>query len=51
MIPNEEKEGWYYLAVKNYLHYNENKTLSCFHSFRTKIKLKSLKKVCVNKDF
>ena len=21
MIPNEEKEGWYYLAVKNYLHY------------------------------
>ena len=21
MIPNEEKQGWYYLAVKNYLHY------------------------------
>ena len=21
MIPNEEKEGWYYLAVKKYLHY------------------------------
>ena len=21
MIPNEEKEGWHYLAVKNYLHY------------------------------
>ena len=20
-IPNEEKEGWHYLAVKNYLHY------------------------------
>ena len=21
MIPNEEKEGWHYLAVKNYLNY------------------------------
>ena len=21
MIPNEKKEGWHYLAVKNYLHY------------------------------
>ena len=21
MIPNEEKESWHYLAVKNYLHY------------------------------
>ena len=21
MIPNVEKEGWHYLAVKNYLHY------------------------------
>ena len=21
IIPNEEKEGWHYLAVKNYLHY------------------------------
>ena len=21
MIPNKEKEGWHYLAVKNYLHY------------------------------
>ena len=21
MVPNEEKEGWHYLAVKNYLHY------------------------------
>ena len=23
MIPNEEKEGWHYLAVKNYQHYEE----------------------------
>ena len=25
--------------------------LNCLHSFRTEIKLKSLKKVCRNKDF
>ena len=23
MIPNEEREGWHYLAVKNYLHYSK----------------------------
>ena len=22
MIPNEERESWHYLAVKNYLHYS-----------------------------
>ena len=59
MIPNEEKEGWHYLAVKTsaLLHKITSKhkgdfcCLSCLHSFRTKNKLKSHEKLCKNKDF
>ena len=60
MIPNEEKEGWHYLAVKKLsplLHGITSKhegvfySLNCLHSFRTENKLKSHKKVCKNKDF
>ena len=60
MIPNEEKEGWHYLAVKKLsvlLHGITSKhkcdfyCLSCLHSFRTENKLKSHEKVCKNKDF
>ena len=43
MISNEEKQ-WHYLAVKNYC-------VNCLHSFRTKIKLESHKRLYVNKDF
>ena len=48
MIPNEEKEGWYYLAVKKLsalLHRITSKNkgdfycLDCLHSFRTENKL------------
>ena len=58
IIPNGEK--WHYLAVKklsallrgitsksNYDFY----CLNCLHSFRTKCKLESHKKICKNKDF
>ena len=60
MIPNEEKTGWYYLAVKRLsalLHIKTSKNkggfhfLNCFHSFRTKNKLKPHEKVCKDKDF
>ena len=43
MISNEEKQ-WHYLAVKNYC-------VNYLHSFRTKIKLESHKRLYVNKDF
>ena len=32
-------------------HYSDFYCLNCFHSFRTKNKLESHKKVCENKDF
>ena len=60
MIPNEEKEGWLYLAVKKLsplLHGITSKhkgnfyCLNCLHSFRTEYKLKSHEKVCRSKDF
>ena len=60
MIPNEEKEGWHYLAVKKLsalLHGITSKykgefyCLNCLHSFRTENKLRSHEKVCENKDF
>ena len=58
MIPNGER--WYYLAVKKLSallrgitskYYGDFYCLNCLHSFRTKYKLKSHKKVCKNKDF
>ena len=60
MLPNEEKEGWHYLAVKNpsallrevtSKHDRDFYCLNCLHSFRTESKLKSHEKVCQNKDF
>ena len=54
MIPNKEKEGWYYLAVKKlsaFLHGITSKhkydfyCLNCLHCFRTENKLKSHEKV------
>ena len=60
MIPNGEKEGWYYLAVKiifALLHgitpkYRcDSYCLNCLHSFRTGNKLKSHEEVCRNKTF
>ena len=53
-------EGWHYLAVKKLAALLRRITakdndnffcLSCLHSFRTKHKLESHKKVCENKDF
>ena len=58
-IPNEEKEGWHYLAVKKLStllrgitskHSGDCYWLNCFYSFRTENKLKSHEKVCKNKD-
>ena len=64
MIPNGE--GWHYIAVKQIpallllllllraitsKHNNDFYCMNCLHSFRTKNKLKSHKKVCENKDF
>ena len=60
MIPNEEKEGWRYLAVKKLStllrgitskHHGDFHCLNCLHSFRTENKLKSHEKVSKNKDF
>ena len=53
MIPNEEKEGWHYLAVKILpaLLHRIIYCLNCLHSFRTENKLKSHEKVCKNKHF
>ena len=58
MIPNKEKEGWHYLAVKKLSallnritskHKGGFCCLNCLHSFRTENK--SHEKVCQNKDF
>ena len=60
MIPNEEKEGRHYLAVKILSallrgtilkHQGDFYCLNCLHSFATKKKRNSHKKVCKNKDF
>ena len=60
MIPNVEKEGWHYFAVKKVsvlLHGITSKQkgdsycLNCLHSFRTEDKLKFHGKVCKTKDF
>ena len=60
MIPNEEKEGWHYLAVKKLLalfhgitskHKGDFYCLNCLHSFKTENRLRSHEKVCKNKDF
>ena len=59
MIPNEEREGWHYLAVQKLfvlLHgitfdFGVFYCLNCLHSFRTESKLKSHEKVHKNKDF
>ena len=60
MIPNEEKESWYYFAGKllsALLHATTSKhkydfyCLNCLHSFQTENKLESHKKVSKNKYF
>ena len=57
MIPNEDKEGWHYLAGKKLLALLREITskndsdfycLNCLHSCRTGIKLKYHEKVCKN---
>ena len=59
MIRNGEKR-WHYLAVKKLLglligitskNNDDFYCLNCLHSFRTKNKLQSRKRVCKNKDF
>ena len=53
MIPNEEKEGWHYLAVKKLSallrvitskHHGDFSCLNCLHFFRKENNLKSHKK-------
>ena len=60
MIPNKEKEGWYFLAVKTKSallrgitskHYGGFYCLKCFHYFRNEKKLKAHEEACKNKDF
>ena len=60
MIPNEEKEGWRYLAVKKLFallhkktskHKGEFYCLNYLNSLRTENKLKSYEKACKIKDF
>ena len=55
-----KKKGWHYLSVKKIFallhgiaskHKADSYCLYCFHSFRTKHKLKSREKLCKNKDF
>ena len=57
---SEGRRGWHYFAVKKLsalLRGLTSKTngdfycLNCLHSFKTKIRLESHKKVCENKDF
>ena len=56
---SEEQTRWHYLAVKTLSallrgitskHHSDFYYLKCLHSFRTKTKLESHKKVCENKD-
>ena len=60
MIPNKEREGWHYLAIKKLSalvkritakHNGDFYCLNHIHSFRAENKLKSHEKVCKNKDF
>ena len=58
MIPNEGRECWQYLAAKNLLallrgitYHSDFNYLNFLHSFATKGKLESQKKVCKMKDF
>ena len=60
MIPNKEKEGRHYLAVKKLSellhgitskHKGDFYCLNCLHSFRTENKHKSHEKVYKNKEF
>ena len=60
MIPNEEKEGWHYFAVKKLLevlrgitskHHGDLYCLNYFHSFATENKFESNEKVYKKKDF
>ena len=60
MIPNEHKEGWGYLAVKQLCtllrgitskHHGDFCCWDCLRSSRTEKKFKSHEKVCKNKDF
>ena len=60
MIPNKEKKGRHYLAVKKLStllrgltskHQEDFYCLNCLHSSTTKNKLKSHEKVCKNKYF
>ena len=59
-IPNGEKEGWHYLAVKKLSallrwitskHDGDFYCLNYLHSFRTENKLKSHEKLFKNKNF
>ena len=58
MITDGEK--WHYIAIKNlsglskgitYTHEKDFYCLNCFHSYRTKNKLESHKKICENHDY
>ena len=56
IIPNEEKEGSYYLVVKKLggitsKHEGKFYCLNCLNYFRTENKLNSREKACKNKDF
>ena len=55
MIPNTEKEGWHYLAVKKLStlfrgitskHHGGFYCLNCLYCFRIENKLKSQEKLC-----
>ena len=59
MIPNKEKEGWHYLAVKKLSallrgitskHDGDFHCLNCLHFFRVENKLKHHEKVSTNKN-
>ena len=58
-FPNEEREGWHYLAVKivciitkkTSKHKGDFYCLDCLNSFRTEKKRKSYGKACKIKDF
>ena len=56
IIPNEEKEGWYHLAIKKLstllrgITSKHHGGFFCLNSFRTENNLKSHEKVCKNKE-
>ena len=59
MTNNDDKQQWHYLAVKKLFvlsgitskYHGDFYCLNCFHSFATKNKLQSHKRVCENKEF